>query len=79
MTTHNTEAVIDLAKLVNSVEAAYICKILYKDGTMARMPDLTKLSKQWQLLLITIDELVEFLKENSHPTVNLPTSYGEFK
>ncbi|MFQ6344578.1 GTP cyclohydrolase II [Enterococcus faecium] len=75
----HTEAAIDLAKLANSVEAAYICEILKEDGTMARMKDLTRLSEKWQLPLITIDELVKFLEENSHITVNLPTDYGDFK
>ena len=70
---------IDLAKLANSVEAAYICEILKEDGTMARMQDLTLLSEKWQLPLITIDELVNFLEESSHITVNLPTDYGDFK
>ena len=75
----HTEAAIDLAKLANSVEAAYICEILKEDGTMARMKDLTRLSEEWQLPLITIDELVNYLEENSHITVNLPTDYGDFK
>ena len=75
----HTEAAIDLAKLANSVEAAYICEILKEDGTMARMQDLTRLSEKWQLPLITIDELVNFLEESSHITVNLPTDYGDFK
>ncbi|MDK4210142.1 GTP cyclohydrolase II [Enterococcus mundtii] len=75
----HTEAAIDLAKLANSIEAAYICEILKEDGTMARMKDLTRLSKEWQLPLITIDELVNFLEESSHITVNLPTDYGDFK
>lgn len=75
----HTEAAIDLAKLANSVEAAYICEILKEDGTMARMKDLTRLSEKWQLPLITIDELVKFLEESSHITVNLPTDYGDFK
>lgn len=75
----HTEAAIDLAKLANSMEAAYICEILKEDGTMARMKDLTRLSKEWQLPLITIEELVNFLEESSHITVNLPTDYGDFK
>lgn len=75
----HTEAAIDLAKIANSVEAAYICEILKEDGTMARMKDLTRLSEEWQLPLITIDELVNYLEENSHITVNLPTDYGDFK
>lgn len=75
----HTEAAIDLAKLANSVEAAYICEILKEDGTMARMQDLTRLSEKWQFPLITIDELVNFLEESSHITVNLPTDYGDFK
>ncbi|MGK0550880.1 GTP cyclohydrolase II [Enterococcus faecalis] len=75
----HTEAAIDLAKLANSVEAAYICEILKEDGTMARLKDLTHLSEQWGLPLVTIEELVSFLEESSHITVNLPTEYGDFK
>lgn len=75
----HTEAAIDLAKLAHSVEAAYICEILNEDGTMARMPDLIRLSKEWKLPLITIDELAQFLAENNQTTVHLPTEYGEFK
>lgn len=75
----HTEAAIDLSKLANCVEAAYICEILKEDGTMAKMKDLEKLSDDWKLPLITIDELTNFLVESSHIEVNLPTKYGNFK
>ena len=74
----HTEAAVDLAKIANSVEAAYICEILKEDGTMARMTDLIQLSEQWELPLITIDELAKFLAKKEQMTVHLPTAYGDF-
>ena len=36
---------IDLAKLTNQSEAAYICEILNEDGTMARRPQLAQFAE----------------------------------
>ncbi|MFV0497315.1 MAG: GTP cyclohydrolase II [Candidatus Fimivivens sp.] len=75
----HTEAAIDLAKLANSIEVAYICEILKEDGTMARVPDLIALSQQWQLPFITIDALANYLEKEQEISVKLPTEYGDFK
>lgn len=75
----HTEAALELAKLADCAEAAYICEILREDGTMARMTDLISVAEKWQLPLITIDELVNFVTAAKRTTVNLPTAYGDFQ
>lgn len=74
----HTEAAIDLAKLANEPEVAYICEILNTDGTMARLPQLEDLSKKWDIPLITIEELSLYLAITSDLHVSLPTKFGQF-
>lgn len=75
----HTEAAIDLAKLADVTEAAYICEILKEDGTMARLPDLKILAEKWDIPLITVEELANYLSHSSdNLTVDLPTKYGHF-
>ncbi|EKU93573.1 Riboflavin biosynthesis protein ribBA [Alloiococcus otitis] len=74
----HTEAAIDLAKLAGDRQAAYICEILKEDGSMARLPDLEQLADQWQLPLITIEDLSITLAFDSDLHVSLPTKYGDF-
>ncbi|GIO23783.1 GTP cyclohydrolase II [Oceanobacillus sp. J11TS1] len=77
----HTEAAIDLAKLAGDTEAAYICEILKEDGTMARLKDLQELSVEWEMPLITIEELAEYLRKTigkPNAKAKLPTKYGDF-
>lgn len=75
----HTEAAIDLAKLAGGTEVAYICEILKEDGTMARLPDLKILAEKWDIPLITVEELANYLSHSSNNlTVDLPTKYGHF-
>lgn len=75
----HTEAAIDLAKLAGGTEVAYICEILKEDGTMARLPDLKILAEKWDIPLITVEELANYLSHSSNNlTVDLPTRYGHF-
>ena len=54
------------------------------DGTMARMPELMKFSKEHNLKIITVADLVEYRRKNEiHITkaaeAEMPTKYGDFK
>ncbi|MQS74860.1 GTP cyclohydrolase II [Companilactobacillus halodurans] len=83
--TGHTEAAVDLAKIAGANPVSYICEVIKKDGTMARLKDLRPLAKKWHLNLITIHDLIEYrymteqdlLKEDSD--VDLPTRYGHFR
>lgn len=79
----HTEACVDLAKLSGAKPAGAICEIMNDDGTMARRDDLYQFKRKHGLLMITIDELVNYRKRHDQiihleSKVKLPTSYGEF-
>ena len=57
----HTEAAVDLAMLCASAKAGVICEIMNDDGSMARLPDLLELAKQYQLKIVTIEELSRYL------------------
>ncbi len=59
----HTEAAIELAKLARLYPAAVICEIIGENGKMAKMPELKRLANRYNLKIIRIRDLVEFLKE----------------
>lgn len=59
----HTEAAVDLARLAGFSGAGVICEIMNDDGTMARVPDLVKFAERHNLLLGTIESLIEYRKE----------------
>ena len=79
----HTEAVVDLARLAGFEPAGALVEIMNDDGTMARLPELLVLAKEWNLKIISIKDLIEYrLKEDSLVeqlvSVNMPTLYGNF-
>ena len=80
----HTEAAIDLARLAGLKPAGVIVEILNEDGSMARTPELFKLSEKFDLKFITIKDLIEYRIKNEsliseEADVSLPTDYGNFK
>ena len=80
----HTEAAIDLARLAGLKPAGVIVEILNEDGSMARTPELFKLSEKFNLKFITIKDLIEYRIKNEsliseEVDVELPTDYGDFK
>ena len=80
----HTEASIDLARLAGLKPAGVIVEILNEDGSMARTPELFKLSEKFNLKFITIKDLIEYRMKNEslikqEVEVNLPTEIGSFK
>lgn len=80
----HTEAAIDLARLAGMQPVAALIEIINEDGTMARLPQLKEVAKQWGFKIITIKDLIAYrlktdciLEEGA--TVHLPTMYGDFK
>jgi 3,4-dihydroxy 2-butanone 4-phosphate synthase / GTP cyclohydrolase II len=55
----HTEASVDLARLAGLKPAGVICEIMSRDGSMARVPELTKLARRFGLLVITIADLIK--------------------
>lgn len=80
----HTEAAVDLAILCGSEPAGVICEIINEDGTMARVGDLEKVAKQFDLKMITIEALIEYRRRNEklvkrEVEITLPTEFGTFR
>jgi 3,4-dihydroxy 2-butanone 4-phosphate synthase/GTP cyclohydrolase II len=55
-----------------------------EDGTMARLPELAEIAKQWDLKLVTIKDLIEYRLQRDSlieeiVTVDMPTKFGHFR
>ena len=88
----HTEAGVDLARLAGLHPAAALIEIMNEDGTMARMPQLQEVAKEFNLKIITIKDLIAYrLRKGERlmvkgerslvekgETVFLPTQNGEF-
>ena len=51
---------MDLARIAGLEPAGVICEIMNEDGTMARVPELTKFAKKHGLPIITIADLIQY-------------------
>ena len=79
-----TEAAVDLARLAGLVPAGVICEIMNEDGTMARMPELERLSGEFGLPILTIADLIQYRMRHEClvrkiEEADLPTEYGHFR
>jgi len=79
----HTEAAVDLARMAGLYPAGVICEVMNEDGTMARLPRLIEFSKKHGLKIITIEELIQYRRNNEKlikaaAKAKLPTQYGEF-
>lgn len=79
----HTEACIDLCRLAGLYPAGALMEIMNEDGTMARLPQLEQMAKQYDLKIISIRDLIAYrLKTDSlvemGERVDLPTKYGHF-
>lgn len=80
----HTEATVDLARLAGFEPAGVLVEIMNEDGTMARLPQLLEIARQWDLKIISIKDLIEYrLKQDSLieeiVRVEMPTRFGNFK
>ncbi|WP_019638985.1 bifunctional 3,4-dihydroxy-2-butanone-4-phosphate synthase/GTP cyclohydrolase II [Paenibacillus fonticola] len=80
----HTEAAVDLARMCGSYPAGVICEVIKEDGTMARLPDLVEIAKQFDLKLISVKDLIHYRNEKEklvtrEVEVRMPTDYGEFR
>jgi len=58
--TGHTEGSVDLCKLAGLAPAAVICEIIKDDGKMARMDDLQVFSKEHNMPIVYISDIVEY-------------------
>jgi 3,4-dihydroxy 2-butanone 4-phosphate synthase/GTP cyclohydrolase II len=79
----HTEGSVDLARLAGLTPAAVICEILNEDGSPARMPQLREFCTRHDLLLASIQDLIEHRQRTERliehvVEVKLPTRFGPF-
>ncbi|MBB4454077.1 3,4-dihydroxy-2-butanone-4-phosphate synthase [Agrobacterium radiobacter] len=60
--TGHTEAAVDLCRLGGKFPCGTICEVANDDGTMARLPQLEVFAERHGLLVVTIKDLVSYLK-----------------
>ncbi|MFH1825398.1 MAG: bifunctional 3,4-dihydroxy-2-butanone-4-phosphate synthase/GTP cyclohydrolase II [Candidatus Firestonebacteria bacterium] len=79
-----TEAAVDLARLAGLYPSGVICEIMKEDGKMARLPDLIKFSKRFNIKIITVADLIEYRRKTERliekvVTTYVPNKYGHWK
>jgi 3,4-dihydroxy 2-butanone 4-phosphate synthase/GTP cyclohydrolase II len=79
-----TEAAVDLARIAGLYPAGVICEIMNADGSMARVPELTKFTKKHGLLMVTIADLIRYRMRTERlvkrvASASLPTEHGPFR
>ena len=88
----HTEATVDLLKLAGMNPVGVIGEMVSEDGEMMRLPELIETGKKFDLPVVTIEQLVQYL--DSHPIIaddnpdnrirfeaeaNVPTSHGPMR
>ncbi len=82
--TGHTEAAIDFARLAGFKSAGVIVEIMNDDGTMARLPQLVKVAKKFDLKLVSIEALVAYRMQHDSLIVKkedfeIQTRFGDFR
>ena len=82
--TGHTEAAIDFARLAGFEPAGVIVEIMNEDGTMARLPQLMKVAKKFDIKIVSIEDLVAYRMEydsliEKKEDFNIETRFGKFR
>ncbi|WP_304197175.1 3,4-dihydroxy-2-butanone-4-phosphate synthase [Flavobacterium alvei] len=82
--TGHTEAAIDFARLAGFKPAGLIVEIMNEDGSMARLPELVKVAKKFNLKLVSIEDLVAYRMQHDSLIVkkedfDIETRFGTFR
>lgn len=82
--TGHTEAAIDFARLAGLQPAGVIVEIMNEDGTMARLPQLLKVAKKFDIKIVSIEDLVAYRMEHDSLIIKkddftIQTRFGDFR
>jgi 3,4-dihydroxy 2-butanone 4-phosphate synthase/GTP cyclohydrolase II len=80
----HTEAAVDLARMAGFQPIALLCEVMNEDGSMSRMPELVTFAKEFDLKIISVQDLIAYRMTREKlmhkiVEVNLPTEYGDFR
>ncbi len=79
----HTEASVDLCRLAGLNPYGVLCEILDDDGTMARVPRLFEMAAEFNLKIVTVQDLIAYRRRHEvlvrrAVTVDFPTKHGNF-
>ncbi len=79
----HTEAAVDLVRLAGGRPIGVICEIMNDDGTMARLPELTRFARRHHLKICSIEALIKYRRSREKlverlEVVKMPTHHGDF-
>jgi 3,4-dihydroxy 2-butanone 4-phosphate synthase/GTP cyclohydrolase II len=79
----HTEAAVDLAVLAGLPPCGVLCELVNDDGSVQRMPELTRFRKRFGLKLISIAQLIEYRAQRDHLVEEVcerpfPSEFGDF-
>ncbi|MCJ7466300.1 MAG: 3,4-dihydroxy-2-butanone-4-phosphate synthase [Maribacter sp.] len=82
--TGHTEAAIDFARLAGLKPAGIIVEIMNDDGSMARLPQLMKVAKKFDLKIVSIEDLVAYRMEHDSliekkEDFEITTRFGKYR
>lgn len=82
--TGHTEAAIDFSRLAGLKPAGVIVEIINDDGSMARLPELVKIAKKFDLKIVSIENLVAYRMEHDSLILKkvdteIETRYGKYR
>lgn len=82
--TGHTEAAIDFARLAGFKPAGVIVEVMNEDGTMARLPQLVKIAKKFDMKIVSIEALVAYRMQHDSIIVkkedfDINTRFGTYR
>lgn len=82
--TGHTEATVDLARLAGLEPAGILVEILNEDGTMARLPQLLKVAQEFDLKIVSIEDLIAYRMQHDSliekkEDFELTTRFGRYR
>lgn len=80
----HTEAVVDLCRMAGLRPGGALIEIMNEDGTMARLPDLLKISEKFGIKIVSIADIIKYRLQSESivergDTAEMPTEWGNFK
>jgi 3,4-dihydroxy 2-butanone 4-phosphate synthase / GTP cyclohydrolase II len=80
----HTEASVDLCRLAGLEPFGVLCEILDEDGSMARRDRLMEMTREFNLPIVSVEELIKYRHATEKmvervTTVNFPTHHGTFR
>ena len=80
----HTEAAVDMARLAGLLPAGVLCEVVREDGSMARVDYLEKMSEEYDIPLLSIEDLITYRWRNEalvtrEVETRLPTEHGMFQ